>query len=135
MEHRDIDEVIDSKIEIATLSDHAPLTMKMTVPGGQGQHGMWRLNEELIRDKEGYARVGRELEYYFSANDTGEVSGSTLWEAHKAFIRAILIGRKRERTEKTQKLLEEITRAEQEHKKQQGHHQELYQKVVNKRQS
>lgn len=77
------------------------------------------------------------MEYYFTANDTGEVSGSTLWEAHKAYIRGILIEigarKKRQRTEKTQKLIEEITRAEQEHKKHQGHHQVLYLKVVNKR--
>lgn len=48
VEHRDIDKVIDSKIEISSLSDHAPVRMKMTVPGKQGQHFKWRLNEELI---------------------------------------------------------------------------------------
>lgn len=109
----------------------------MTVSGKLGQYSGWRLNEELIRDEEGSAIVGRELENYFALNGTGEVSGSTLWEAPKAYIRGILIElggqKKKERTEKIRTPTNELYGAEQEHKKHPDRHQYLYQKVVNKR--
>lgn len=91
VEHRDIDRVLESKIKISTLSDHAPVSMKMSASGKVGQRAGWHLNKELIRDKEGSTLVARELENNFSYNDTGEVTGSALWEAHKAYIRGILI--------------------------------------------
>lgn len=55
------------------------------------------MNEELIRDEEGAALIARELENYFELNDTGEVTGSTLWKAHKAYIRGILIQSRKKR--------------------------------------
>lgn len=79
----------------------------------------------------------KELEHYFATNETEEISGSTLWEAHKAYIRGILIDvgarNKRERTGKIKNLIEEIFKAEQEHKKQKGLHSATYQKLVIKR--
>lgn len=60
-----------------------------------------------------------------------------MWEAHKAYIRGILIKigsrKKKERSEKINKLTEEIYRLEQEHKKYQGNHIETLQKLVRKR--
>lgn len=65
--------------------------MKMNVPGAQRRPNLWRLNEELIQYKKDEEIIRKEIEQYFIINDTKEISDSTLWEAHKAQIRGILI--------------------------------------------
>lgn len=138
IEHREIDEVVDSKIGNITFSDHAPLIMEMKIGGEVGIRGQWCLNEELIKEEEGYALIRKELENYFLVNDNGEVSGSTLWEAHKAYIRGVLIEmgarKKRERREGILNLTGEVDKLEQEHKKQSGQQPcEVYQQLITKR--
>lgn len=53
------------------------------------------------------------------------------------WLQGILIAlgsrKKKERTKKIRILMDELGKAEQEHKKHPAHHQELYQKVINKR--
>lgn len=51
VEHRMIEWVKDSGVEISTLSDHSPVKVKMVVPGILRQSYAWRLNEDLIRDR------------------------------------------------------------------------------------
>lgn len=57
------------------------------------------------------------MENFFAINDTSEIPWSTLWEAHKAFIRGLLIGvgvgKKRGRGEKLSTLYREIYDLEQ----------------------
>lgn len=84
--HRALDWVSFISIEITTLSDHAPV--KMTVPGSYRPTFSWRLNEDL-RDEVCSGIVEKELQNYFANNDTEGMS--TLWGAHKAYIRGILI--------------------------------------------
>lgn len=91
VDHRLLDMIVESSIELFTLSDHAPVRMKMIVSKNQRQPFAWRLNEDLLRDEVGSNIVEKELEHYFATNDTEEILGSTLWEAHKAYIRGILI--------------------------------------------
>lgn len=138
VEHREIDNVVESRIGNITYSDHAPMTLEMRTGGNLGGMGQWRLNEELIREDEGINRIRKELENYFVVNDNGEVSGATLWEAHKAFIRGVLIEmgarRKKERSEKIQKLIADLAGLQQKHKKQLGQSsRELHQQMVIKR--
>lgn len=81
--------------------------------------------------------IHKEIEYYFSINDTGVISGATLWEANKAYIRGILIligaGKKKERIKKMSTLMDEIHRLEQEHKKYKGQRQETFHQLVGKK--
>lgn len=136
IEHRMLDLVVSTNIEITTLSDHAPMTMKIKIPETQIQAYSWRLNEDLL-DKQGEEIIKKELEQYFSLNGTSEIADDTLWEAHKAYIRGILISmgtrRKKERIKKRAKLIEEIYLLEQRHKKGRGQDQELSQELVIKR--
>lgn len=108
VEHRVIDKVSGSMIGNITYSDHAPMTIEMSTGRGQAERGQWRLNEELIRQVEGVNRFRQELENFFEVNDTGDVSGATLWEAHKAYIRGVLIEmgarKKKDRREKNPKI-------------------------------
>lgn len=78
-------------IEITTISDHAPVIMRMKDISTQESKKMWRLNEDLLQDEEIEKNIKKELEKYFIQNESPEVSEATIWESHKAYIRGILI--------------------------------------------
>lgn len=65
--------------------------MEMVIPGAQRQPYTWRLNEDLIQDLDEEEKIKEELEHYFKINYTKKVTGATLWEAQKAYIRGILM--------------------------------------------
>lgn len=77
----------------------------------------WKLNDSLIQDPDTAERVEQALKIYFEINDTKEISRATLWGAHKAYIRGVLIsigaGKKRERRKKMSLLYKEIQELEQ----------------------
>lgn len=56
----------------------------------QRQSPLWRINEDLLLDEGVAQRVEEELKQYFKTNET-DVSGAVVWEAHKVYIRGILI--------------------------------------------
>lgn len=65
--------------------------MKMRISEARNKISTWRLNEELIQDKEVEGKIRNELEQYVLLNETQGVSEVTIWETHKAYIRVILI--------------------------------------------
>lgn len=86
IEHRMLDLEIYTNIEMTSLSDHAPMTMKIKIPEVQKQPNSWKFNKDLL-DKQEEETLKKELEQFFLFNDTGEIAENTLWEAHKAYIR------------------------------------------------
>ena len=52
VEHRFLETVEKSSIEIASLSDHTPVTVKLRLWGTKNRINTWRLNEDLIQDIE-----------------------------------------------------------------------------------
>lgn len=91
VDHKALELVTELTIEISTLSDHSPVTMKIRVTGIQRPAYNWRLNESLIQNKKDVEIVQKWLKNYFRSNDMKETSHATLWEAHKAYIRDIFI--------------------------------------------
>lgn len=85
----------------------------------------WRLNESLLQDKDILEDVTKELNYYFTTNDTPDCDPGNIWEAHKAVIRGVLIKHgariKRKRTEKLKSLLTDLAVLELRHKRTQPH--------------
>lgn len=80
-----------SSIEISSLADHGPVIVQLRPVGTQKGRRTWRLNEDLIQDievEEKIKAVNRAI--LFSEWGPG-VSRATIWEAHKAYIRGILI--------------------------------------------
>lgn len=65
--------------------------MEMKIPGAQRQINSWRLNKELIQGIEEENKIKEEIEQYFKIKDTKEITEATLWEAHKTYIRGILL--------------------------------------------
>lgn len=138
IDHSTIEKVVDSWIGNITHSDHAPMTMEIKISEENRQLGQWRLNEELIRWEDGFNRINKELKNYFVENNTGEISGCTLWQAHKAYIRGVLIElgsrRKKEKSKERQKLIEELASLELKHKTQSGQpSQATYKHLIIKR--
>lgn len=119
IEHRMLDLVVSTNIEITSLSDHATVTMTIRIPEVQRQPYSWKLNKDLL-DKHGEEILKRELEQFFLVNETDEIAENSLWEAHKAYIRGILISmgarKKKERSKKREELIEEIFKLEQDKK-------------------
>lgn len=101
VDHSLLESVKDTKIEISTLSDHSPVLMKVSISGLQKSPFSWRLNEKLIDNPKIAEKIQQDSDLFLSFNDTGETSGSVLWETLKAYIRGILIsvgaGMKKER--------------------------------------
>lgn len=64
IEHRMLNLVISTNIDITSLSDHAPMTMKIKIPDVQKQPFSWKLNKDLL-EKQGEEIVKQELEQFF----------------------------------------------------------------------
>ena len=82
--------VIDCHIEPITLSDHAPIILKIDL----GMHSFfryWRSNVSLLNNAETVEDLRQQLKEYFETNDNGEVNPSILWEGAKAVIRGKII--------------------------------------------
>lgn len=79
----------------------------------------WRLNEDLLADSDTLKRIKEELEWFFKINTPGEVNEATIWEAHKTYIRGIImmIGGEKNKRLKNQRLAltKEIHKLEQQH--------------------
>lgn len=136
-DHSLLDLVEETRIGITTLSDHAPISMRIRLPGPHRQPFSWKLNESLLKDDNTAELVQKEIDFFFKANERGEIASSILWEAFKAYIRGILISigakEKKERSKRREQLIEEIHSLEQEHKKHKGHHRESFHQLTIKR--
>ena len=82
--------VIECQIEPITLSDHAPIILKIDL-GMYSFFRYWRLNVSLLNNTETVEDLRQQLKEYFEINDNGEVNPSILWEGAKAVIRGKII--------------------------------------------
>ncbi|CAH2284808.1 endonuclease reverse transcriptase [Pelobates cultripes] len=51
----------------------------------------WKLNNTLLHNDEYMKELADDLTLYFTQNDNGEMPPTTIWQAHKAVIRGLLI--------------------------------------------
>lgn len=120
MDHHHLALLIDTTIETSTLSDHAPITLKLKIPSIPHKTTNWKLNDLLISEEIDKKMINDELQHYFRDNSHPEISPGTLWEAHKAFIRGKFIElgsrKKRERLHQQSELIHEIADLERQHK-------------------
>lgn len=93
IEHRNLEEITEKKIGIITASDHSPIMVKINLQGEASGKGTWRLNEDIIEDRETEKIITEEIQKYFQENDTPELSKATNWGVQKAVIRGKLISR------------------------------------------
>uniref|UniRef100_A0A8C5QX44 Uncharacterized protein n=1 Tax=Leptobrachium leishanense TaxID=445787 RepID=A0A8C5QX44_9ANUR len=127
--------VRSAAIHSRTWSDHAPISLSFVSPHCRPRTFQWRLNTTLLADPLVQAELTERLSTYFADNDTGEVSPTTVWEAHKATMRGHIIGiataKKRERRRETEELMSDIRTLELTHM--QSHDLSIYGQLLQKR--
>ena len=111
----------DASIGSITISDHAPTSCSIEW-GERGPDGWnWKINETLLKDPIYEKQLAREIDTFFDINDLEETSPMYIWEAHKCYLRGVLISlgthRKRSLGAKLNTLLGEIRTMEMAHKK------------------
>lgn len=115
----DLYRVIDCHIEPITLSDHAPVLLKIKL-GACSSFKYWRLNVSLLNDKEIVKEIKQQVKEYFEINDNGEVNPAILWDGAKAVIRGKCIQissrMKKQRQEQQIKLENKIKQLEIQHR-------------------
>ena len=92
MPHAQLHSVKEARIGSITWSDHAPILLKYDLQDfSKPRLNQWRLNGSLLRDEEVLEDMVKEIDFYFDTNDIPECDPRTIWEAHKAVIRGVLI--------------------------------------------
>uniref|UniRef100_A0A8C5PID6 Endonuclease/exonuclease/phosphatase domain-containing protein n=1 Tax=Leptobrachium leishanense TaxID=445787 RepID=A0A8C5PID6_9ANUR len=86
--------ISDANIGIRSWSDHSPVWMLMKSPLAHPKERSRRLNITLLDDKDFTAEISTHLTNYFQDNfGAEEIPDTTVWEAHKAVVRGLLISK------------------------------------------
>lgn len=83
--------VSESAISTITWSDHAPGTMTSDNSSSTPRTKIWRANASIIHSPVHSAYIRECLEEFFKLNKGTASNNTILWNAHKAFIRGIII--------------------------------------------
>ncbi|KAJ1113707.1 hypothetical protein NDU88_001949 [Pleurodeles waltl] len=78
-------------MELRSLSDHAALSLTMTLPTVCRPFGPWQIHVTLLHRPELVTQVPRALTNFLELNDTPDICISTLWDTLKATTRGELI--------------------------------------------
>lgn len=121
------------KCDIGTISwsDHAPITLSIRLTNTLPVPFIWKNNTFLLANPEIKKEVSAKLEEFFILNSLSVPKGFTLWNAHKAYIRGILIQIsskwKKDRNRTLNELFHTIERLENimKHAPSMTHHKEL----------
>lgn len=86
----DLYRVTDRYIEPITISDHAPVTLKINI-GPTKSFKYWRFNVSLLSNDLIEQEIQEELLHYFKTTEDDTISPTTLWEGSKAVMRGCTI--------------------------------------------
>lgn len=78
-------------IGLITWSDHALLSLEISISTNNTTPSPWRLNSFLLTKPEYQKQIDSALENFFAINYGSVSDPAILWNSHKAFIRGILI--------------------------------------------
>lgn len=94
------------------ISDHAPVTLNLSVEGFY-RSKTWRFNSRLLSDDKFVAFVESKIDLFVDTNKTSSVSPALLWDTFKAFIRGHIISfssfENRQRKKKMSELMTRIS--------------------------
>lgn len=96
------------------ISDHAPLVMRMHIPGANRIYCPWSFNPLLLSNEAFMNFRKSEIRDFLERNQTPGMSFSVIWESLKAYLRGQIISfsaaRKKADTEHLKQLLDDILR-------------------------
>lgn len=100
-----------SSIGQITWSDHAPIELSIETAYNITGRPTWHLNPYTLKNSENLSFISSQLSEFFEFTSPSTTSPSTLWCAHKAYVRGLLIQltakQKRIREQKLTKLIED----------------------------
>lgn len=73
------------------ISDHAPLTLDISLPHSRNTRRHWRLNTTTLAYDDFVKFISQQIDFFLSINKTPDMSDTTVWEALKAFLRGQII--------------------------------------------
>lgn len=97
-------QIKECKIGTITLSDHALITLTFTPSRDVPAPFSWRNNTYILSVPKHQEYVRAKLEEYFSRNSSRSLSENTIWNAHKAVMRGVLIQSSRVKKERNSQL-------------------------------
>lgn len=97
-------QAVSSTIHDISWSDHASVSITVVEGHTPSPTYLWRANSHIFQVTSHVATITQNFTEFFSLNDRSVASAATLWCAHKAFIRGLLLQicslEKRQRTQR-----------------------------------
>lgn len=107
-------------IHTATWSDHAPISLSIDDSKGKHNSYVWRANNYVLQHKDYAPEIASHIRDYFDVNMGSVSDPGVVWNAHKAYMRGVLMKLcavdKRKRTQRIDDLTAEIKILEVQHK-------------------
>lgn len=73
------------------ISDHAPITMSLALPGLPQTRRHWRFNSTLLSDTDFVKFMEEQIIFFFDTNTSPETSSLIVWDALKAYLRGQIV--------------------------------------------
>lgn len=73
------------------ISDHAPLTLSLSIPPSPPGGGQWCFNSTLLSDENLKKKCQNEIRFFFATISSQDTSSLVVWDAFKAYIRGQVI--------------------------------------------
>lgn len=111
-----LQDATETDIQPITWSDHAPVSLTLGDKPTHSSFTNWRNDPHLMAIPSNTTLIQNCLQEYFELNELSVSHPSTIWSAHKAYIRGTIIKlsyqAKRQRTQQLTELLDNITKLE-----------------------
>lgn len=88
---KDIPYIDTTTIEPMLISDHHPITLKLSFPISNHFTKTWRLDPTLLTDPKNSDKISAQIKEFFHLNDTPDSSPLSQWQSHKCNIRGLFI--------------------------------------------
>ena len=91
LDKRLLSSVTKCDYDAIVISDHGPLTTKISIPNTQHNYRPWRLNPLLLSEGSFTNFISSEIKKFLDTNQMPGMSYSTIWESLKAYLRGQII--------------------------------------------
>lgn len=86
-----LDRVEECTIGARLLSDHADVSIMVSLPSPQPLSHCWRLNPSLFNSPSFTTFLEEQINIFLSTNDNEDTNPSILWDTLKAYLRGVII--------------------------------------------
>lgn len=95
-----VSSIIDCKIDLIHISDHAPVTLDINIQNSVCKF-RWQCNRGVLSDLKFCQYIREELSKFLEINHNGTVNPTVLWETTKAYLIGLIVSHCSARKKKT----------------------------------